>query len=453
MENYANNKPIIWKEYEKILFRFFFVYFLLQALPIDWKFYEHLYQINWLKISFADMFNISRYTRQILNTPTTSDYWGIHSFLDWGIIALIALVATIIWSFIDKRREYALLYYVLRVTLRYRLAIGVIAYGFIKLFPLQSPYPSLSELNTNYGDLSPWKLFSLTLGVAPSFETFLGFIEILAGLLLLYRKTVFLGSFIILCFTGNVFLSNLAYGGGEVVYSLYLIQFALFLLWYDAPRLFSLLSLEKPTFPNAFKVTYTGDWQPKVRLVLKGAFVLFFVLVYGIKAYGIYQKGGYQYPLEKGVLQEGVYNVSNFVYKGETIPFSKEDSLRWQNVVIEKWSTLSIKTAAFVKSTTSNVEIIHSHDKDKDAEFSGSAGRRYYSYQLNKSNGKVLLSALNGDKTASFSLTIKQPNDSTIFLNGTNIKGDSLYVVLQKANKKYLLEEAKKVTRRGRLVL
>lgn len=117
--------------------------------------------------------------------------------------------------------------------------------------------------------------FSLTLGIAPSFETFLGLVEITAGLLLLYRKTVFLASFIILCFTGNVFLSNLAYGGGEVVYSLYLLQFGLFLLWYDAPRLFQLLSLEKPTLPNTFKMTYPNNWQPKFRLVLKGVFIVF----------------------------------------------------------------------------------------------------------------------------------------------------------------------------------
>ncbi|MFC6099071.1 hypothetical protein [Olivibacter domesticus] len=453
MGNSAINKETSWKKHEMVLFRFFFVYFILQAVPVDWKFYERLHRISWWSVDFSDIFNISRYTRQILNSPTTPDFWGINTFWDWGIMALIALVSAAVWSFIDKRREYALLYYVLRVILRYRLAIGVIAYGFIKLFPMQSPYPSLSELNTNYGDLSAWKIFSLTLGVAPSFEMFLGLVEITAGLLLLHRKTVFLASFIILCFTGNVFLSNLAYAGGEVVYSLYLIQFALFLLWYDAPRLFRLLSLEKPAYPNTFKMPYKRDWQSKARLLLKSAFVLFFVLLYGIKTYGIYKKGGYQFPLEKGELKEGFYHVSSFIYNGQNLAFSKNDHARWQDVVIEKWTTLSIKTGQQADPITSNVEVIHSRDEEKDYEFSGTTGRQYYRYQLDKSKEKLLLKTLNGDKNESFTLDINQLNDSTILLKGVNEKRDSLQVVLKQNDKKYLLEEAKKGGRRSGLVL
>jgi hypothetical protein len=197
MENSAINGQTSWTKHGMILFRFFFVYLMLQAIPVDVKFYEHLRQINWWSIGFNDIFNISRYTRQIVNSPITPDFRGLNTFLDWGIMALIAIISAVVWSFIDKRQEYASLYYWLRVVLRYRLAIGVIAYGFIKVFPMQSPYPSLSELNTNYGDLSAWKIFSLTLGIAPSFETFLGLVEITAGLLLLYRKTVFLASFML----------------------------------------------------------------------------------------------------------------------------------------------------------------------------------------------------------------------------------------------------------------
>ena len=73
-----------------------------------------------------------------------------------------------------------------------------------------------------------WKLFSLSLGIVPGYESFLGAVEILAGLLLLNRKTASIGAFIVIIFTGNVFVSNLAYEGGEQVYSLYLIVLALF---------------------------------------------------------------------------------------------------------------------------------------------------------------------------------------------------------------------------------
>ncbi len=441
-----------WKGYERILFRFLFAYFLLQIVPVDWKFYERLSQINWLQLGLADLFNISRYTRQIVETPTSADFWGIHTFADWGVMAVIAFIVAAVWSFVDKRKEYDRLYYILRVIVRYRLAIGVIAYGFLKLFPLQSPYPALSTLNTNYGDLSAWKIFSLSLGIAPSFEVFLGSVEILAGLLLLNRKTVFLASFIILCFTGNVFLSNLAYEGGETVYSLYLIQLALFLLWYDAPRLFTLLSLEKPAHPNKFKWVYTKR-QYQVRLLLKGLFVFTFVIFYGAKAYSVYRQGGYQYPLAKGPLQEGFYEVTHFVYNGDSIAFSNSNRLRWQNVVIEKWPTLSIKTGKYSASHSSNVEIIHTADTARDYEYSGTTARQYYRYQLDTNTHKLVLKTLNDKREPDLSFTFNRRDDRTITLTGRNTTGDSLYVVLQQVDKKYLLEEAKKAGRRSRLVL
>lgn len=453
MENDLNAEQRYWKKHEAVLFRFFFIYFILQALPLDWKFYRRLFQLNWLDIGVADIFNISRYTPQLTNTYTTADFWGIHTFTDWGIIALIALVGTAIWSLLSKKQEYASLYYWLRVILRYRLAAGIIAYGFIKLFPMQSPYPSLSELNTNYGDFSAWKLFSLTLGIAPSFQSFLGLVEVLAGLLLIYRKTVFVGSFVILCFTGNVFLSNLAYEGGEAVYSLYLVQFALFLLWYDASRLFRLLSLEKPTLPNTFKLTFSSRWQPRLRLVLKGAFLLFFVFFYGVKTHELYQQEGYQFPRGEGALPEGFYQVTDFSLNGRPLLYSATDSLRWQNVVIEKWPTISVKRTAPIAPLFRNVEIIHQDEDERDYEYSGTGGRQYYRYVFDQAHDHLLLKPLNGDTTASIQLVLNQPKKGTLWLSGVDAKGDSLQLVLQKTDKKYLLEEATKVGRRGRLVL
>lgn len=456
METYNNHQQVIWKPYERGLFRFLFVYFILQAVPLDWKYYANLFQLSWLNLQFQDIFNISRYTPQLLETERNIDFWGINTFGDWGIIAAIALLVAILWSLLGKKRNnYVDLYYILRVILRYRLAIGVIAYGFIKLFPLQSPYPSLSDLNTNYGDLSAWKLFSLSLGVAPSFEFFLGVVEILAGFLLFYRKTVFLGSFIILCFTGNVFLSNLAYEGGEVVYSLYLIQFALFLLSYDAPRLFRLLSLEQPTYPTVYKPVYPKVWQPTAKIILKSVFIFFFVILYGFKTYAAYQRGSYHYPPDEDLVSvAGFYDVSRFVFNGKDLPYNRADSIRWENVVIEKWPTVSVKTGKQAEPIVSNVEHIHPSNDARNYEFTGTGGRHYYRYQLDATTNTFLLKRLSeSGQQEAYRFTFDQPNDSTILLHGTTVKGDSVAVTLNRIDKKYLLQEAGKVGRRSRLVL
>src|SRR5690606_26579317 len=134
--------------------------------------------------------------------------------------------------------------------------------------------PTLSNFNTDYGDLSAWKIFSLTLGVAPTFESVLGGLEILSGLLLLYRGTTAIGAFIVLIFHGNVFLSNLAYEGGEAIYSLYLLHIAAFILLYDAKRIIDLFSFNRPAQLNLYRPVYNYALQYKVRIGPKPALFL-----------------------------------------------------------------------------------------------------------------------------------------------------------------------------------
>ena len=197
----------IWKPYEKVLLRFLIIYFALQIIPLDWKFYAELFSIPWGKLYYGDIFSLSKYLPRILS--------GGDNYLNWVIIAGIAAAGAFVWRSVEEKKKeqlnYDQLYYLFRVALRYRLALGVLTYGFLKLFLLQAPFPSISNLNTNYGDYTAWKIFTLSLGAAPVYEIFLGVVEILAGLLLLYRNTATIGEFIILCFAGNIFLSNLAY--------------------------------------------------------------------------------------------------------------------------------------------------------------------------------------------------------------------------------------------------
>jgi len=281
------NEPLVpssdWNKLVKTAFRFFFVYFFIQAVPLDWKYFRNLFSINWLGLHFRDIFYLSRYTPQFFATPENTNGWGMGSFADWGVALAIAVGGAVVWSFLDrKQKEYNQLYYWLRVILRYRLAIGLIAYAFLKIYPMQAPIPSLSNLNTHYGDLSAWKIFSLTLGIVPDYQSFLGLVELLAAALLFFRKTACIGAFLVLPFTGNVFMSNLAYEGGEYVYSFYLITMALFLFAYNGKQLFTLLTLEQPTLPIRFHLKLT-NWQKNARLALKNAFVFVFVLLYGYK--------------------------------------------------------------------------------------------------------------------------------------------------------------------------
>src|ERR1700753_329900 len=165
---------------QSFLLRAVLIYFLLLVVPLDWAFYREVFAIDWGHLRYSDIFLLAHYFPR---------FW----------VLLLPVAAVWAWVFrngFDAGRWY----YWVRVLVRYRLAVAILAYGFIKLFPLQSPYPSLSNLNTHYGDFDRWKLFSLSLGVVPSYESFLGGVEIVCGLLLLYRRSASVGAFILAIF-------------------------------------------------------------------------------------------------------------------------------------------------------------------------------------------------------------------------------------------------------------
>jgi hypothetical protein len=442
-ENAALNSLPLWSNAEMVVFRISFIYFFLLAVPLDWKYYKTVFSINWLDLHYGDFFKMAHYF---------PNFFGGNSALNLIILLVIAVIGGLIWGQVDKeKKEYNALYYWIRVIVRYRLALGLIAYGLIKFFPLQSPLPSISNLNTQYGDFSDWKIFALSLGVVPGYQSFLGLVELMGGLLLLNRKTTLIGTLIIIPFTGNVFMSNLAYGGGEAVYSFYLILMALFLFAYDAPRFYSLLALEKPTVPNRFHPIYPVKWQQYTRVGLKLFFIFFFVILFGFKTKDGYHNDPYQYPKAPGLAKAaGIYNVAEFRINNQVLPYSPIDPVRWKDVVFEDWATLSIRSNKPVMIDSTNVEEISENDKDRAYEFLGSAGRHYYSYKIDPTLQVLNLENRNKhypeDK---FQLHYTRPDSATIILSGINSDRDSVFVRLEKINKKYLQTEIKKLGRRG----
>ena len=104
-----------WTQVELLLFRFFFIFFVFQALPLDWKYYHHIGQINWLDMHYSDLFYLARYTPQFVSYSSV-DGSGVNTFYNWMLIIVIAVIGTAVWSYFDKhRQEYNFLYYLLRV--------------------------------------------------------------------------------------------------------------------------------------------------------------------------------------------------------------------------------------------------------------------------------------------------------------------------------------------------
>ncbi len=434
-----------WKNWELVTFRFFFLFLSLLILPVDWKIFRQLFLINWLHLHFHDLFELSKYQVQFIAAERLPQY-GIGAFTNWGIAVILSLIGSLIWTRLDQqRKEYTVLYYWLRVAARYRLAFVLITYGFIKFFPLQMPYPSLSNLYTNYGDYFPWKIYFQTVGIAPKYESFLGFIEILSAFLLFNRRTATFGVGLIFGFIGNVAVVNGWYDIGEIVTSTFIVLLASFLFVNDIPRLYNLLVKELPTKANKLVPDFSNPAFRRLRVSLKSAFILF-TLLFAYKTFDSYANDPYKIPKTPGLTGAyGFYNVKEFVLNKDTVPYSKTDPERWQDVIFEKWSTLTIRSNRPVKIDFSSGEVATEKDIDRNYELAGYAGRHYFYYDADTVKQTLSLQNKNiHHREEKMSLAYSRPNDSTILLNGINENKDSIHVTLIKVDKKYMMFEGRR---------
>ncbi|GAA3965247.1 hypothetical protein GCM10022246_17930 [Pedobacter ginsengiterrae] len=146
----------------------------------------------------------------------------------------------------------------------------------------------------------------------------------------------------------------------------------------------------------------------------------------------------------------GIYNVAEFKVNGKILPYSQVDEVRWNDVVFEKWATLSIRSNRPVLTDEVDYETISADDKGRNYELAGSGGRHYYAYRVDTSKQTLFLENKNSHyQNEKLVLTYIRPDASTIHLSGLNERGDSISAILIRLDKKYPL----KLSRRKALKL
>src|SRR5579859_3456011 len=201
--NAAYSKRVVthWKLALRIIFRFCFAYFTLiclgqgviQALiPVPGLKLPGLSALWPLRqITFWTAVHVFHWTGPLGNNRDDDSTLGwIYAFC----LLIIALLATIIWSVLDRRRKnYVTLHKWLRLFMRFALASVLFAYGFFKVVPLQMTYPSLVRLVEPFGHFSPMAVLFWSIGASRPYEVFTGLAEVLGGILLIVPRTTALG--------------------------------------------------------------------------------------------------------------------------------------------------------------------------------------------------------------------------------------------------------------------
>jgi hypothetical protein len=496
----------VWKEYEKILFRIAFVFFGIMCIPTSVKWYKFLFQLDWTNLHGRDLYSLTNFSPSFVQNAESR--YGLSGYIDWGVLFLISVAVTTVWTAYLKFRNsdpenYNSLYYWLRVMVRYRAAIGIIGFGFLKLLPAQMPYPSLGILNTNVGDMTQQKIYWLSIGIVPWYQSFGSFAEILAGTLLLFRRTTAIGSVLLLGVLGAIVVVNLAYDNTLHVYASFFVLASAFLLFKDIRNIYSLLILEKITIPVTYYPSLNQQWQKYLRTGLKtGVIAVFLAWFFYLETINfIYDP--YKQPSVKGLsLLRGNYTVSEFRINNQFIQSDPNDSIRWQEVTFEKWTSMSFKVNKSNKLDLSNGGGHPQRDINRTFEIAGVAGgRRVFHYFADTINHVLYLQdkniphrtnasserkdtkslkdtiypenwlsaeakavadnevnlihpkAISGTRIKAFKepdiktrkkmiLKYSTENGNKVILSGTDENRDSVYIVLERTNRKYALTES-----------
>lgn len=431
-----------WTPGQLLAFRIVFLFFVIMAIPWNGFWYDNIFSIRWSTLEYRNLHVFCEYTPKFIEIKTDSGHWGIASYVNWAILLAIAIIGGLVWTFFDRKRaDYLVLSYWLRTLARYRAGVGILGYGFTKLFPTQMPYPSLGILHTDFINLTPQKVFWLSVGSVPWYESFTGFLELLAGVLLLFRKTSLYGSILLVAALGDIVFVNFAYDGEVHLFSTYLALFGLVVLAYDVPALYNLLIKERFTTLRHYYPSFSKGWQV-TRVSIKTATLVIFIGLFAVLMYQNFRYDPYKLPHNKGLAQtSGFYNVTEFRVNNKIIPYSPLDSVRWQDVTFEKWSTLTYKVNKPVQIDISGGGGRPKKDIDRRFEMAGVAGgRRFFTYNADTINHVLYLQNKNIPDTAQrLVFHHAKTGKSGIILTGLNENHDSIYVVLVRSDIKPVL--------------
>jgi hypothetical protein len=329
-----------WHPFTRTAFRFAFVYLLLYNLPFPLTALPYVDKAAEFYNSFWTWL-VPRIARAALNRDVPSVFNGsgdrTFDYLLVACLLLIALVITIIWTLFDRKRlSYPTLYRWLNLYVRFSLGTAMIGYGAFKVISSQFPAPTLDRLMQSYGESSPMGLLWTFMGASEAYTMFVGFAEMISGILLFPRKTTTLGALMSIGVLSNVVALNFSYDVPVKLYSSHLVAMAIFLLLPDVRRLVNFFILNRPAECARVQPLFRRPLWHRGALVIAS---LFLVAVVGTSLYQSYDQRrlftGQRSPLY------GVWEVEEFSLGQSTATASAP---RWRRMIFDSPRRVAVQT-------------------------------------------------------------------------------------------------------------
>jgi hypothetical protein len=170
------------------------------------------------------------------------------------------------------------------------------------------------------------------MGFSPAYTMFAGLMEIIPGLLLLFRRTATLGALIGSATMTNVVALNFCYDVPVKLFSVHLLCALLVIAAPDARRLLDFFVLNRPVVAVVLRAPETGT-RRTVIAGMKAALVLMLLAGNVVGGYQAWYSFG---PGAPTAALAGVYDVESFAMNGEPRPPLWTDATRWRRLLIAR---------------------------------------------------------------------------------------------------------------------
>ncbi len=350
-----------WSASRKIWFRFFCSFFVLYLFPFPLNNFPFGTAVNGISESILGWYyaatgavesfwhwiipGVGKHILHLKTPITTFSNGSGDTTYDYVLVLtelILSLLGTIVWTLIDRKRaSYNTAYYWLTVIVRYFLASMMLSYGFAKVFHLQMPYPYLSRLLQPYGDSSPMGLAWTYVGQSKAFSVFVGWSEVICGVLLFFRKTSLIGSLLSLVVMGNVVVINMCYDVPVKLFSSALELMAFYLTAPFLPALYTLFVAHKPAvLVKQEQPVFKKRWMLITVRILKFLFIadaVFYGITNSYESMKVYGDERPKPPLY------GIYNAETVIRNHDTVQPLLTDTTRWKQLVIQSKDYAKIK--------------------------------------------------------------------------------------------------------------
>ena len=274
------------------------------------------------------------------SSPLLSDTAGLYVHL--FNLTVISAVAAVGWRLADRGRTDGRRLLSLLVTISaWYLAFHLLEYGFNKVFKWQFYLPEPNTLFTTVGETPRDLLYWSVMGASRPYTMFAGIVEVLAGLLLLFRRTRLAGALLAFGVMVNVVMINFSFDISVKIHSSFLLLLSLIVLSPDAGRLTHVLfGSERRDGERGGEGVEAGR-RSIVRLTLKAS--LIFLIFFDVLSIYVLS-GNFNDDLAPRPPLHGAYEVTEFIRGGDTIPPLTTLHDRWRRIFVHRRGYLIVQT-------------------------------------------------------------------------------------------------------------